>query len=301
MAVNIPTELLRSFVAIIETGSMLQATERVFVTQSAISLQMRRLEEIIRQPLFNRQGRKLRLTQAGEHLLASARQILEMNDRVLASLRGQALSGAARIGLNQDFAEVFLPGILNEFAAAHPEIQLQVRVAGSQELLEALRAEQLDVVLCVRPGSEPKALKLAPMKWIGQPHLLEQEILPLAMLEEPCLFRATALRALEEADVKFRIVVETASLSVVRAAVQAGLGITCRNPLFIQSEPMPILVNARLPALPAAAYALFTLPDASLAAKHLASLVEENVAGLERGFMPYHETGPLKGRLLSAV
>src|ERR1700692_4849869 len=75
MAVNIPTELLRSFVAVIETGSILQATERVFVTQSAISLQMRRLEEIIRQPLFNRHGRKLRLTPAGEHLLSTARQI----------------------------------------------------------------------------------------------------------------------------------------------------------------------------------------------------------------------------------
>ena len=99
MAVNIPTELLRSFVAVIETGSILQATERVFVTQSAISLQMRRLEEIIRQPLFNRHGRKLRLTPAGEHLLSTAHQILALNDRVLASLQAQALSGTARIGL----------------------------------------------------------------------------------------------------------------------------------------------------------------------------------------------------------
>jgi DNA-binding transcriptional LysR family regulator len=190
---------------------------------------------------------------------------------------------------------------LNEFAAAHPEIQLQVRVAGSQELLEALKAEQLDVVLCVRPAGEPQALKTAPMKWIGQPHLLDQDTLPLAMLEEPCMFRATALRALEDAGRKFRIVVETASLSVVRAAVQSGLGITCRNPLFIQSEPLPILAGKTLPPLPAAAYALFRQPNASLAAQHLASVVEDNVAGLERGFAPHDEAGIYKPRILSVV
>ncbi len=164
MAVNLPIEVLRSFVAIIETGSMLLATERVFVTQSALSLQMRRLEEIVRRPLFNRQGRKLRLTPAGEHLLGVARQILELNDRVLASLQGQALSGAVGIGMNQDFADLLLPGVLNEFVITHPEIQLQVRVGGSQELLEALKARQLDVVVCVRPENEPKNLKTMQMQ-----------------------------------------------------------------------------------------------------------------------------------------
>jgi DNA-binding transcriptional LysR family regulator len=175
---------------------------------------MRRLEEVVRQPLFNRQGRKLRLTPAGEHLLAVARQILELNDRVLASLQGQALSGAVGIGMNQDFADLLLPGVLNEFVITHPEIQLQVRVGGSQELLEALKAQQLDVVVCVRPEHEPKNLKTVPMQWVGQANLLERDVLPLALLAEPCLFRATALRVLEEAGRKFRVVVETASLSV---------------------------------------------------------------------------------------
>jgi DNA-binding transcriptional LysR family regulator len=280
MAVNIPTELLRSFVAIIDTGSMLQATERVFVTQSALSLQMRRLEEIVRQPLFNRQGRKLRLTQAGEHVAETAREILALNDRLFASLQGQALSGTARIGLNQDFAEVFLPGVLQEFAIAHPEIQLHVRVAGSQELLDALRAEALDIVLCVRPAAEPNGIKLEPMKWIGQPHLLERDILPLALLEEPCLYRATALKALEEAGLPFRIVVETASLSGLRAAVQAGLGITCRNALFLGDAMVQDLGTNHLPAVPDVSYALFESPTLSSAGKFLASLMRQFVSEL---------------------
>ncbi len=280
MAVNLPIEVLRSFVAIIETGSMLQATERVFLTQSALSLQMRRLEEIVRQPLFNRQGRKLRLTPAGEHLLGVARQILELNDRAVASLQGQALSGAVGIGMNQDFADLLLPGVLNEFVITHPEIQLQVRVGGSQELLEALKARQLDVVVCVRPEYEPKNLKTMPMQWLGHAHLLEREVLPLALLAEPCLFRATALQVLEEAGRKFRVVLETASLSAVRAAVQSGLAITLRNALFGESGLIPPLRQSSLPAVPGVGYALFKGEEPSSAALLLASLVQTSVLEL---------------------
>jgi len=280
MAVNLPTELLRSFVAIVETGSMLQATERVFVTQSALSLQMRRLEDIVRQPLFHRHGRKLRITAAGEHLLETARQMLAMNDRVLAALQGQALSGTVRIGLNQDFAEAFLPGVLRDFVTAHPDVQMQVRIGGSQELLDALRAEQLDVVLCVRAAGDAQAIKTGPSEWLGDARLLERPELPLALLEPPCVFRATALRVLEEAGRKFKIVVETASLSGVRAAVQAGLAITCRSPSFIDPELMPVLHGTDLPALPGICFALHTGAQAAPAARHLAALVSDTVTGI---------------------
>lgn len=280
MAVNLPTELLRSFVAIVETGSMLQATERVFVTQSALSLQMRRLEDIVRRPLFHRQGRRLRVTAAGEHLLDTARQMLAMNDRVLAALQGQMLSGTVRIGLNQDFAEMFLPGVLRDFVTAHPDVQLQVRIGGSQELLDALRGDQLDLVLCVRPAGDPQSIKTGPIEWLGDVNLLKHTDLPLALLEPPCLFRTTALRRLEEAGRPFKIVVETASLSGVRAAVQAGLAITCRTPLLIDLELMPVLRGMDLPALPGICFALHTGASASPAAKHLAALVSDTLTAL---------------------
>jgi DNA-binding transcriptional LysR family regulator len=249
----------------------------VFVTQSALSLQMRRLEELVRQPLFHRQGRKLRMTAAGELLLETARQILAMNDRLLAALQGQALSGTVRIGLNQDFAETLLPGVLRDFALAHPDVQMQVRIGGSQELLDALRGEQLDVVLCVRAAGDAQSIKTGPIEWLGDARLLERADLPLALLEPPCVFRATALRSLEEAGRKFRVVVETASLSGVRAAVQAGLAITCRNPLFIDTELMPVLRGTDLPALPGICFALHTSAHASPAARHLAALVSNTV------------------------
>jgi len=240
---------------------------------------MRRLEEIVRQPLFNRQGRKLRLTVAGEHVATQARDILALNDRLFAALQGQVLSGTTRIGLNQDFAEVFLPGVLHEFAITHPEIQLQVRVAGSRELLDALRIDALDIVLCVRPAGDANALKSEPMKWIGQPQLLVREPLPLALLEEPCLYRATVLRALEAANRPFRILVETASLSGLRAAVQAGLGITCRSSLFLGGH-IPDLGIHTLPAIPAVSYALLTSAEPSPTAKFLAGLMRDSVSEL---------------------
>jgi DNA-binding transcriptional LysR family regulator len=278
LATNLPTELLRSFVAIVETGSMQQATERVFVTQSALSLQMRRLEDVVRQPLFHRQGRKLRVTEAGEHLLCTARQILAMNDRVLAALQGQALSGAVRIGLNQDFAELFLPGVLRDFTTRHPDVQMQVRIGGGQELLEALRADQLDEVLCVRETGDPNTIKTGTMEWLGDPLLLESPILKLALLEPPCIFRAAALRVLEESGRPFRIIVESASLSGVRAAVQAGLAVTCRNPLFIDPDLTTVLQGRCLPALPGMVFALHVSPQASQAAQHLAALVADTAA-----------------------
>lgn len=278
MPVNLPTELLRSFVAIVETGSMQQATERVFVTQSAISLQMRRLEELVRQPLFNRHGRRLTLTLAGERLCKAAREILALNDRTLAELQGQVLSGAVRVGMNQDFAEIFLPGVLREFTITYPEIQAQVRVGGSQELLDLLQRAQLDTALCVRPADDPKRVRGAPMHWFGHPHLLEREVLPLALLEPPCLFRAAALAALEAAGRPYRLVVETASLSGIRAAVQAGLALTCRGPLFAEAAPQ--LPTQALPPLPELSYALISAPMPDAAAVKLEALLREAIDAL---------------------
>jgi DNA-binding transcriptional LysR family regulator len=204
--------------------------------------------------------------------------MLSMNDRVLASLQGQALSGTVRIGLNQDFAEMFLPGVLRDFALAHPDVQMQVRIGGSQELLDALRGEHLDVVLCVRASGDVQSIKTGPIEWLGDARLLGRVDLPLALLEPPCVFRAMALRVLEEAGRPYKIVVETASLSGVRAAVQAGLAITCRNPLFIDLELMPVLRGTDLPILPGICFALHTSPQASPAAKHLAALVSDIIA-----------------------
>lgn len=253
MAVNLPTELLRSFAAIVDSGSMLRATERVFVTQSALSLQMKRLEETLQTPLFRRDGRRLSLTPAGQTLLAFAREILAANDRAVASLTGDALAGPARVGLVQDFAETLLSGLLSSFARLHGRAQLQVRVGGTAELLELLASDRLDVVLCMGPADDPAAVTTRPMFWLGDPELAKLDVLPLAVLDPPCRFRDAALAALDKAGRPYRIVVETPSLSVIRAALESGMCLTCRTDVVLK-RPIAAAEALGLPPLPAVGF-----------------------------------------------
>lgn len=275
MAVNLPTELLRSFAAIVDSGSMLRATERVFVTQSALSLQMKRLEETVQAPLFHRDGRRLVLTPVGQSLLIFAREMLATNDRAVSALTGDALAGPARVGLVQDFAETLLSGVLSQFVQLNPDVQLQVRVGGSQELLELLKSDRLDVVLCMGAGDDAAAIRVAPTVWLGDETLLEDEVLPLAILEEPCRFRDAALAALKAAGRPYRVVLETPSLSVLRAAVNAGLGISCRTQMF--SNRLISGAEQTLPALPSVAYVSHTRANPHSTITHLADLMHTAV------------------------
>jgi DNA-binding transcriptional LysR family regulator len=271
MAVNLPTELLRSFAAIVDSGSMLRATERVFVTQSALSLQMKRLEEIVQVQLFRRDGRRLGLTPAGTALLDFAREMLAVNDRAVAALTGDTLNGPARIGFVQDFAETLLGGVLARFAELNPETQLQVRVGGSAELLELLASDRMDVVLCMGHEHDPAAVQTAAMQWLGAQDLAVRDPAPLAVLELPCRFRDASISALEAAGRPYRIALETPSLSALRAAVSSGLGITCRTTLFMD-QPIDAL-DANLPALPRVAYARHIRPSPPPPIARLADLI----------------------------
>lgn len=276
MAVNLPTELLRSFAAIVDSGSMLKATERVFVTQSALSLQMKRLEETVQTPLFHRDGRRLVLTPAGQTLLTFAREILATNDRAVVALTGDGLAGPARVGMVQDFAEALLSGVLSRFAELNPEIQLQVRVGGTPELLQLLASDRLDLVLAMGPADDPAAIRTAPMNWLGAPGLADLDVLPVAVLEAPCRFRDAALRALETAGRPYRIVLETPSLSVLRAAIESGLGVSCRTEVFSRMT----LSSKSLPALPHVAYVRHAASGPHRTIARLGDLIEAAVLGL---------------------
>jgi DNA-binding transcriptional LysR family regulator len=202
-------------------------------------------------PLFHRDGRRLTLTPAGQTLLVHAREILALNDRAVVALTGDALVGPVRVGLVQDFAETLLSGVLARFSQLNPDTQLQVRVAGSPELLELLAADRLDVVLCMGAQDDPDAVRVAPMVWHGDASLTELPILPLAILAPPCRFRDAALAALERDGRPYRVALETPSLSALRAAVEAGLAVTCRTVLF---RPNSAPIEAGLPAVPQVAY-----------------------------------------------
>ncbi|WP_242126286.1 LysR substrate-binding domain-containing protein [Sphingobium sp. Sx8-8] len=278
MPVNLPTNLLRSFVAIVDTGSMLNASEQVFVTQSALSLQIKRLEELVQQTLFLREGRRLNLTAAGEVLLDYARRVLLLHDEAVAAVSAGRFAGPARIGMVQDFADTLLSGLLSRFSELHPDAQIYARVAGTAELQNLLERRELDIVLGFAAPNDPHAVTVAPMSWYGESLLAEREVIPLAVLEEPCRFREAAIRALEDAGLQWRITVETPNLATLKAAVSAGLGITCRTHLFL--EDSAALDHGRLPALPRVAAILRAGDKLDKAAQRLTELARETVQTL---------------------
>jgi DNA-binding transcriptional LysR family regulator len=250
MTVNLPTNLLRSFVAIVDAGSMLSATEQVFVTQSALSLQIRRLEELVQQSLFTREGRRLALTPAGEVLLAYSRRMLSLHDEAVVAISAGDFAGPVRVGMVQDFADTLLAGSLAHFAELHTNSRIFARVAGTAELLTMLERHQLDIIVGFDAVDAPSAIRRAPMTWYGDEALALQEVVPLAVLEKPCRFREAAIATLEAAERPYRIAVETPNLSTLRAAVQAKLGVACRTPLFpIDLATLPSDVLPPLPAI----------------------------------------------------
>lgn len=248
MALNIPTTLLRSFVAIVDAGSMLSAADRVFVTQSALSLQVKRLEELVQQALFAREGRKLTLTGPGQILLDYARRLLSLHDEAIAAISAGSFSGPIRIGMVQDFADTLLSGLLARFAELHPEAQIFARVAGTAELQAMLQRNELDVILGFGASDDPTAIRVEPMSWYGDAALAALPVVPLAVLEKPCRFREAAIASLEASGRRYRLAVESPNLSTLRAAVVAGLGITCRTHLFLRDTEA--LAGDVLPALP---------------------------------------------------
>lgn len=278
MPVNLPTNLLRSFVAIVDAGSMLNAAEQVFVTQSALSLQIKRLEELVQQPLFTREGRRLQLTSSGEVLLDYARRMLALHDEAISAVNQGLFSGPVRVGMVQDVAETLLSGILARFSELHPDSQIYARVSGTVELLDMLDRNQLDIIIGYAAADDPAAIRVAPMNWYGKPELATADVIPLAVLEKPCRFREAAIAALDAAGRPWRITVETPNLSSLRAAVDAGMGLTCRTHLFLPESAQSL--EPSLPALPKVAFIIGKAGETGVVASRLIELATEIVREL---------------------
>jgi DNA-binding transcriptional LysR family regulator len=168
--VTFDLDVLRSFVAGVDLGSFGRAADRLGRSTSAISAQMKKLEEQAGVPLLRKAGRGLALTEAGETMLAYGRRLLELNDQAARAVQGGELSGRVRLGMQEDFGEMVLPQVLGQFARAHPKVRIEARVARNAELLERLAVGQLDLVLAWDHDARvPHAERLLdlPMRWIG--------------------------------------------------------------------------------------------------------------------------------------
>jgi DNA-binding transcriptional LysR family regulator len=255
---NLDLDTLRTLVTAHDLGGYAQAADRLGRTPSAISLQMKRLQEDVGAALFRKRGRGLALTEAGETTLEYARSILALNDELLHKLQGSSLAGNLRFGCPQDFASL-LPSILSQFATVFPLIRVDLRIEGNGALVEAMERAELDLAATIgfadREGAQP--MGEVPILWIASQDFRRtaEEPLPLAALGPQCAFRKRALQKLEEAATPYRIAATSPSLDGLWAAVLGGLGITARTALNLP----PNLISAKsLHGLPA----LGTLPVA---------------------------------------
>jgi DNA-binding transcriptional LysR family regulator len=283
---NLDIDLLRSFAAIADSGGFARAAERVHRSQSAVSLQMRRLEALVGTALFERQGRSMVLNAAGERLLVYARRLLELNDEAAAAMTGLELRGRLRLGLAQDFADHTLPDVLARFARACPGVALEVQVASNQRLAREAEAGRYDLTLSLqRPGGGGVVLGPAPLAWIGGPAVVRRPgaALPLVLFEPPCDFRDAAIESLTQAGLAWQVVYTSPSLPGIRAAVRAGLGVTVRTPLTLEPDLRVLGPEQGLPTLPRMEIALRRSPEAGEAADALGTMVSEAVTAMVTG------------------
>jgi DNA-binding transcriptional LysR family regulator len=283
---NLDMDALRSFAIGMELGSFARAAERLGRSTSAVSAQLKKLEEQTGVSLVRKAGRGLAPTDGGEALLSYARRLLDLNDEAMGALRSAELAGWVRLGLQEDFGEAVLPQVLGRFARSHPKVRIEGRIARNVELVDKLASGRLDLALAWNVGDMPAfADRIAeiPMCWIGPSEEIpfwraeSGEPLPLAALEAPCVFRTIACEHLDRHGLSWRVAFVSPSLAGLWAATSSGLGITVRTPIGLPRGSRVLDPAAYgLPMLPSVGLVLLhASKEVGATAEHLASIMLE--------------------------
>ena len=275
--------LLQAFTAVIDSGSFTLAARYLCRTQSAVSMQIRKLEETAGRALLQPDRRNIRLTEEGEVLLDYARRMLRLNEDALVAMDQPFAEGHVRLGMPDDYAEYFLPEVLARFAHAYPRVQLEVIGALSGELLDRVEAGTLDVALITRQSNRPagKILRRERLVWAGsrQRQVHAESPLPLALFPEGCVFRAHALAALDARAIPWRIAYTSQSFAGGKLAVSGGLALTVMAQSMVPPEWRTFGTEDGLPALPEYEIALHKAPGKlSRAVKLLEDQLIESVS-----------------------
>ncbi len=282
MDLTLETPLLRTLVAVSETGSFTRAAAQVHRTQSAVSMQIKRLEETVGKPLLERDRRQARLTREGEALVAYARRIINLHDEALAAVSQPEVTGLVRIGTPDDYAAGFLPQVLSDFAETHPNVEVEMRCEISAKISQAFERGEVDVAL-LTSGSWLKGgeiIRRERITWATSVrHMVhERDPVPLAVFEPGCLFRESALVALDEIERPFRIAYSSESYAGLVTAALAGLAVTVMARSSVPAGLRELSPDEGFPVLPSVDIALLRPPPGrSHAADRLADHIAERV------------------------
>ena len=224
---HLNSEHLRTFLAVCEAGSMTAGADRIHRSQAAASLQIKQLEDTVGQPLFRRHGRGVTLTPVGERLVPVARRVVRSLDSTLADLRGEGIAGQVRVGLPDDYGRTLLSGIVADFAALHPDVELDVQCAFGSGFPTSLENGTLDLAVyeVAAPQRGCDVLRRDDLVWMTarDGDLADRPVLPVALFHADCWWRDVALSSLEAVGRRYRVVFTSESVVGVRAAVASGM------------------------------------------------------------------------------
>ena len=252
---NLTSELLRTFIAVVEQQGFQRAASSLYKTQSTVSQQMKKLEQEVGVPLFQSLGRKRVLTHEGEMMLGYARRLLALQDDAIASLQTSGIQGEVRVGVSQGIAELMLPELLAEFGRENPGIRLYVETGYSPSLNQGFENDEYDLVMTVsleQLKGKGDLLSVEPLAWIGAPgwQWSGERELPIAAYTRECQFRVACLEALKHHDIPWRLAYTSSSYQGLMAAVKSGLAVTVRPQSAAADGGELIGERLNLPQLP---------------------------------------------------
>ena len=252
MARNLDMTALRSFVAVAETGGVTRAAGQLHLTQSAVSMQLKRLETALGQALLDRSNRSVSLTRQGELLLSYGRRLVSLNDEVWRRMTDQDYEGKLVFGVPHDIIYPHIPAVLKKFTAQYPRVNIQLVSSFTNDLKQQFAAGEVDIILTTEQGADPKAVKLAELEmvWLGAPGGRAWKSRPLRLAyPKNCIFRPMVQKALDEAGIPWDMAVESDSSMTVEASLSADLAVHARlrgTAPYLEE----IAHNGELPELP---------------------------------------------------
>ncbi len=300
-------DLLKTFLTVVEAGGVTRAASVLHITQAAVSQQIKRLEETVESKLFEREGRGLALSPAGERLLGRAQRLVAQGEELLASMRAPVFEGEVRFGVPYDIIASFVPAILRRFAKAQPRVRVSLVCEDSKVIREQLRSGGVDLALTTESdcGRHGETLRTDRLVWVGVPggDAHRRDPLPVSLGAPACVFRPIAIEALGKARRDWRAVCEVSRMEPVYAAIEAGLAVA---PLLRSSVPERFEVLGRaahLPVLPDFHINLYVSPGVNKAASDLAEHVRASFrwrgGSLGEGARSFLDESPLGRRRTS--
>lgn len=260
---NLPMDLLRAFVTVVQFKSFTKAGELLGRSQPAISLQINRLEQLLDETLLVREGKTMELSNAGEQFYDFANQILSLNDQAISQFSKSAVMGKIRLGIPSEFATVLLPKIVSRFAKAYPNVTLEVNCELSKTLLSKTGRANHDVILALQNNPEEstdKQVKIDKLVWVSNSSYSSQKspTVPLIVAPQGCIYRNRAIKLLNSIKQPWQIIYNIPDLTGIQQAIMEGLGVTVLARSTVPEELKILPTSARYPDLGSVGITLIT-------------------------------------------